>query len=155
MDLDDRRHLEAAKGWIGLGNWSEANDELDRISPASRAGAEVLMMRARIYEKTQKLGHALSLARDMAHGDPIQTAYRLRVHHPAEARDMLLPVVDRFPDDWSMRYNLACCECKLGNLKAAFDWLEKAIDLSDCPEIRLMALGDYELEPLWADISEI
>ena len=31
-----------------------------------------------------------------------------------KVRDNLLPVVERFPDNATMRYNLACYECQLG-----------------------------------------
>ena len=41
----------------------------------------------------------------------------------AEARDNLLRVVDKFPEDPIMRYNLACYECQLGNLERAKQWL--------------------------------
>ena len=37
MDLDDQRFLEAAEGWLMLGNWIEANEELDRLPPERRA----------------------------------------------------------------------------------------------------------------------
>jgi len=54
-----------------------------------------------------------------------------------------------------MRYNLACYSCQLGNLKEAMGWLEKAIDLAGKEDIRLMALEDKDLEPLWSRIGEI
>jgi hypothetical protein len=54
-----------------------------------------------------------------------------------------------------MRYNLACYECQLGNLKEALQWLQLAIDLAGKKDIRLMALNDPDLEPLWREIGEI
>ena len=72
-----------------------------------------------------------------------------------EAYDTLKPVVDEFPKEWLMRYNLACYSCQLNNLKEAEQWLEKAIDLAGKNEIRLMALEDEDLEPLWVKIGEI
>jgi hypothetical protein len=53
------------------------------------------------------------------------------------------------------RHNLACYCCRLGNLKEAMQWLEKAIDLAGKKDIRMMALDDPDLEPLWCQISEI
>jgi hypothetical protein len=64
-------------------------------------------------------------------------------------------VVDKFPAEHLMRYNLACYSCQLGNLKEAYQWLEKAIDLAGKEEIRQTALEDPDLEPLWADVGEI
>jgi hypothetical protein len=40
-------------------------------------------------------------------------------------------------------------------LKEVIEWLEKAIDPARKKDIRLMALNDPGLEPLWRDIGEI
>ena len=71
-----------------------------------------------------------------------------------EARDNLLRVVDKFPDDPILRYNLACYECQLGRLEQAKGWLEKAFKLGDPKKIKLMALEDRDLEPLWREIGK-
>ena len=71
-----------------------------------------------------------------------------------ETRDNWLRVVDKFPDDAIMRYNLACYECQLGRLEQAKKWLEKAFEIGDSEKIRLMAL-DPDLEPLWKEIGDI
>jgi len=67
----------------------------------------------------------------------------------------LLPVVDKFPKDATMRYNLACYECQLGRLKEAEEWLSKAFDIGDARKLKLVALDDHDLQPLWSAISEI
>ena len=46
--ISDRRHLEAAEGWLGLGSWEEAKDELDNITPQLRGHPEVLGVRFQI-----------------------------------------------------------------------------------------------------------
>jgi len=33
LPFPDNKHLEAAEGWLGLGNWLEANEELENITP--------------------------------------------------------------------------------------------------------------------------
>lgn len=72
-----------------------------------------------------------------------------------EAYGVLISVVDKFPDEHLMRYNLACYSCQLGNLKEAYQWLEKAIDLAGKKDIRQTALDDCDLELLWQEIGEI
>jgi tetratricopeptide (TPR) repeat protein len=72
----------------------------------------------------------------------------------AEARDSLLPVVERFPDDAVIRYNLACYECQLGGLDLARGWLEKAFEVGDPRKLKLMALDDQDLEPLWNGLPD-
>jgi hypothetical protein len=54
-----------------------------------------------------------------------------------------------------MRYNLACYECQLGRLEQAKGWLEKAFALGDAREMKLAALDDPDLEPLWKTIEGI
>jgi hypothetical protein len=47
----DSHHLKAAEGWLGLGNYLEANDELENIGPQMRAHPDVLEIRWEIYAK--------------------------------------------------------------------------------------------------------
>ena len=42
-------HLDAATGWLELGNWTEANEELERLPPERRSGPDELELRCRIY----------------------------------------------------------------------------------------------------------
>ena len=85
--------------------------------------------------------------------DPLAWVHRSFALHElkrtAEARDNLLRVVDRFPNDGTMRYNLACYECQLGNLERARGWLDKAFQLPDAAKLKLAALEDPDLQPLW------
>jgi predicted Zn-dependent protease len=162
VDLNDRRYLDAAAGWLGLGDWKQANEELENISAPNRAHPDALRLRYVVYCKALKWDGALDIARALAKLVPsksfgwIETAHLLhKLKRTVEARDTLLPQVDRFPEEWLIRYNLACYECQLGNLKAAWDWLEKTFDMKDSKEVKLMALDDENLEPLWIDISEI
>ena len=73
----------------------------------------------------------------------------------AEARDNLLRVVEKFPISATMRYNLACYECQLGRLERAKEWLEKAFALGDAKGMKLAALDDPDLQPLWKEVSKI
>ena len=49
----DLRHLQAAQGWLELGNHLEANEELENITPKYRAHLAVLELRWQIYAKAQ------------------------------------------------------------------------------------------------------
>jgi hypothetical protein len=63
-------------------------------------------------------------------------------------------VLEQFPKDQTIRYDLACYSCRLGNLKEAMEHLERAIDLAGY-DIRCRALDDPALQPLWENIGEI
>ena len=56
LDLDDRIHVEAAQGWLALGDWSEANEELERVRPEFRAHPDVLAVRWKIFAIGRAMG---------------------------------------------------------------------------------------------------
>jgi len=162
LELCDRRHLEAAQGWLGLGNWLEANNELEEITPQYRAHPDVLQVRWNIYAKAKKWEMAAEVAQALTKLLPenssgwIHWGFSLHeLKRTKEALEILSPVSDKFPGEYLIFYNLACYCCQLGNLKESFHWLKKAIDLAGKKDIRMMALEDPDLEPLWNEIGEI
>ena len=162
IPLQDQRHLDAAEGWLGLGDHLSANEELEQIAPELRAHPFVLEVRYKIYAEAKQWLGAVEIARTMAQmlpensWGPLHLAFSLHeLKRTREAYDSLKAMVDHFPDEYLMRYNLACYSCQLGNLKEAMMWLEKAIDLAGNQEIRIMALEDPDLEPLWVQIGEV
>ena len=158
----DKFHIRAAEGWLELGNHLEANEELENVTATLRSHPEVLSLRFQIYSKAEKWDYAAEIARtisemlpDNPYG-PFHLAFSLHeLKRTKEAYAVLIAVVDKFPEEHLMRYNLACYSCQLGNVKEAYQWLEKAIDLAGKEDIRQAALDDPDLEPLWVDIAEI
>ena len=63
--------------------------------------------------------------------------------------------MESFPISATIRYNLACYECQLGRLEQGKFWLEKAFAIGDATKLKLMALADADLEPLWRNIGAI
>jgi tetratricopeptide (TPR) repeat protein len=162
LPLQDQRHLDAAEGWLGLGDHLAANEEIDQISLALRIHPFVLEIRYKIYAEAKRWDAAIETARSVAKSMPenpwgyFHLAYSLHeLKQTQEAYDILRPVVDKFPDHCLMRYNLACYSCQLGKLKEAMRWLEKAIDLAGDMDVRGMALDDPDLGPLRAKIRAI
>ena len=51
-----------------------------------------------------------------------------------------------FPTEWSIHYNLGCY---CAQLDAAREHLGKSYELGDAQQIKLMALDDEDLKPLW------
>lgn len=162
FESPDKYHLQAAVGWLELGNWTEANEELERIASVMRAHPDVLQVRCKIYCDAQKWDYAAEIADalcrllpESAFG-PLHLAHALRKQNrTSDARHALLPVADKFPDEWRISYQLACYYCQLGELKAAMEWLERAIDVAGKVDIRAKALDEPDFEALWPDISEI
>jgi tetratricopeptide (TPR) repeat protein len=115
-----------------------------------------------IYAAAKKWEAALDIAAALVQLEPensqgwLHRSYCLHeLKRTTEARENLLPVLEKFPNDAIMRYNLACYECQLGNLERAKQWLEKAFQLGEPTKTRLMALDDPDLEPLWKHIGEL
>jgi tetratricopeptide (TPR) repeat protein len=162
LETPDSHHLQAAQGWLELGNHAEANAELEKITAHLRAHPDVLAVRWLIYAKAEQweacrnIGVALV---NLAPEDPIHWLHRSCAHHrlnrTEEAADLLLPAAAKFPDDWRICYDLGCYACQLGNHEEAWDLLEDAFDLGDPKQVKLMALDDPDLEPFWAEIGEV
>jgi DNA polymerase III alpha subunit (gram-positive type) len=54
LQSPDSHHLQAAIGWLELGNHLEANEELERIAPTLRVHPDVLEIRWEIFAKEKK-----------------------------------------------------------------------------------------------------
>ena len=56
----DLLHLEAAQGWLGLGDLVSASGELEEITPELRAHPDVLLVRCEIYSKAEKWDYVVT-----------------------------------------------------------------------------------------------
>ena len=66
-----------------------------------------------------------------------------------KAKLLLDEAAKLFPTEWSIHYNLTCYCAQLGQLDAAEEHLDKSYELGDARQIKLMALDDEDLKPLW------
>lgn len=155
----DSFYLQAAQGWLELGNTLEAGHELGKIRPQMRTHPGVLNVQWEIHAAEKKWEAALDIAAHLVELEPdaplgwVHRSYALHeLKRTQEARDNLLGVVDKFPLSATIRYNLACYECQLGNLPQAKLWLELALRMGNRNQMKLSALEDPDLKPLWPDI---
>ena len=162
IGLADTRYLEAAQGWLGLGDWTSAQAELESISAPFQTHPDVLRVRWQVYSAAGKWELAAEVARQLCLAAPesafgfVHLAYALHeMKRTREAWDVLLPVVDKFSDEFIIRYNLACYACQLGNLTEAWGWLKQAVALGGKAQVKRMAHGDRDLEPLRHRISSM
>ncbi len=160
LEESDRKVLEAAEGWLGLGSWEQAEEELAGIGRELRLHPEVLKLRWQVMAAQGKWVSAGQVARAICTVAPdnvfgwaclAYAAHKLK--HTSEARNVLLSVVDEFPGEYSLRYDLACYTCQLGNLGEAWYWLQKALKLPHDEKLERIALEDPNLQPLWQLIS--
>lgn len=160
LEPPDSHYLLAALGWLELGNPGEALVELDGITANFTRHPDVLDTRWQILARQENWRACVETAATMILQLPenplgwIHRSYALHeMKRTREARDNLLPVVDRFPEEFLIRYNLACYECQLTRLDEARSWLRKAIKVGGKKDIRAMALQDSDLQPLWPEIK--
>lgn len=159
---DEQHTLRAAEGWFELGVSEEAEKELMALGPSAQAHPAVLELRWQMQARAQRWDACVDFARAITIGAPqevfgwVQLSYALHeLKRTQEARDNLLTVVEQFPKDVTMRYNLACYACQLGDMPAALEWLKKSFALGRKKETKQMALQDVDLKPLWAEISTL
>jgi Flp pilus assembly protein TadD len=162
IEPPDRHHLSAALGWLGLGNWHEAQVELDKISEQNRHAPAVLLAEYELYSSSKDWERAAEVAGVLVEAIPnsagvwLSFAYAVR-RKPGgsveEARAILNTAEQLFSDESMIAYNLACYECQLGNMDVARDWLDKAMARGDAKQIRALALKDSDLEPIWAELK--
>jgi Tfp pilus assembly protein PilF len=154
MISDAEKRLEAALGYLQLGMFEDANDEIEQLSPEEKTTSGLLQLRAAIYSETKSwhlLQEVAGFLVDSLPGDPqhwIWLAYATRrtTDIPA-AEAILLRASKLHQNDAMIHFNLACYAAQTGRIEEAKDLIREAIRLE--PGIRSLALDDPDLEPIW------
>ncbi len=161
LEHPDSLHLQAAEGWLELGNHIEANEELENITHRLRVHPDVLELRWQIFARARQwdaclrvAGAILQLAPERASGWIMQSIALQRLSRVEEAFDTLHPVAEKFSDEPAVAYDLACYACRLGRTADAEKWLARVFESGDANRWRQLALDDANLEPLWDNIGE-
>lgn len=164
LEPPDSHYLNAAIGWLGLGCADDAQEELARISPPNRNHPEVLEVSWSIFAHKKSWKDALVIARAELAAKPddasgwLHRAYALRRMSEGglpQAWEALLPAGEKFPEEPVIAYNLSCYACQLQQLDQARTWLKRAMAAGQKDSIKLMALADDDLKPLWAEIAKL
>jgi len=152
--------MKRAEGWLELRLPLEANEELEEIQPTMRAHPAVLLLRYSIYAAAKKWDMALEVAsflHQQMPDDPcggVQAAIALlRLGRPQEAKALSLPLAEKFPNNPTIPYNLACYCAQLGEMQEAQEWFRAAMAL-DPNNVRQKGIEDPDLEPMWRQLSE-
>jgi tetratricopeptide (TPR) repeat protein len=160
LESPDRHYLNAASGWLDLGNSREARGELERVGVLGQAHPEVLELRWRLEAEDKRWAESLLAAEKLIGVDPenpsgwIHRSYSLHeLKRTREARELLLKVVEKFGAIPIIPYNLACYACQLGDLTEARQWLTRAEQLLGKERLREMAAQDADLLPLRGELT--
>jgi Flp pilus assembly protein TadD len=162
LEPPDSHHLSAAEGWLELGNPTEALAELNCVAAEWVAHPAVLEINWQINAHVHQWETCLELAARLVLLNPelpsgwIHRSYALHeLQRTAEARDQLLPAIQRFPGKAVLSYNLACYECRLGDLPQARHWLKQTFALKNSTPWRRAALVDPDLAALKSEIAAL
>ena len=151
-------HLRAAIGYLELGMYVEALDELESIQPEERNSSAVLGLRLEIYRAAKNWKMMEVVARELLKRQPDDPddwnnlAFSIRRKDSVKAaQTLLLEALEKFPNDAMTRYNLGCYACQLGDMEEAKKLVGDAIRLD--AKYKLLAIDDPDLEPLWQQIG--
>jgi tetratricopeptide (TPR) repeat protein len=154
-------HLEAAEGWLILGDLQEASLELSQIEPEYQEHPQVLEVEWRKCEASGDAHAAWLIARRLCELAPDQPsvwvcqANSLRHCKGLKpAAELLMSVAARFSDEPIIPYNLACYLAQLGNWQESCQWLLCSFEIENGEQLKAVALMDPDLKPLWEAIGE-
>ena len=159
--MPDSFYLQAAEGWLGLGDVESATLELKEISPAEQTHPAVLLVRYEIFAKAKHWDKAVAVATDLTKRLPtepsvwIWLAYATRRKTDGsipDAKQILMGAEPKFPKHYLFPYNLACYCSQLGEFEEAEQWLRKAAEI-DKAAVKKTAREDTDLEPLWESMG--
>jgi predicted Zn-dependent protease len=153
LELEDQKLLLRAHGYVELGMYSDAEEQLNEMSPESRHLPETLAVTSEIHRGRKDWAAMQTVVKQLAEHDPdnpqwpISQAYATRRAESIEAAvPILVEAIHKHPKEAILHYNLACYECQRGNMDAAREHLKKALKLE--PKCRVMGLEDDDLHPL-------
>lgn len=147
------KRLLAAQGYSELGMLDEALEELDGLPPKVRKHPAALELRLLVQMQARDWKAALKVSQELCHIAPdrsagyIHSAFCLHELGDTEkAREVLLNGPEVLHSEPTYHYNLACYECRLGNLDLARLHLEKSFALDK--KFRDFAKSDPDLDKL-------
>ena len=165
LESPDNHFLDAATGWLMLGNAEEARSEFEQLSPKARMHPDALDFQWRWLAHLKRWEEAVDVAQLLIDKCPrradawIHRSFALHeLRRTQEAFELLLPAAKSFPKETTIPYNLACYTCQLGDLTAARKWFQRVLTLSKTSDEKLhrvhAALEDVDLKPLWPELRE-
>jgi predicted Zn-dependent protease len=164
LDIEDYYHVQAAAGWLGLGETSEAEVELNAVSSAGARHPDVLQVRWQWLAHQDCWGECLDIAVSLTQIAPerrvgwIHEAFSLhKLHRTEEACEVLQDAMHHFGPNPTMAYYLARYNCCQGKLEEARTWLAEAFewvgDREENARLRKKVLTEPELQPLLKEFS--
>lgn len=162
LDPPASHRVNAAIGWLELGDAASAEEEIQSLPAAIGEHPLVLEVKWRIcaeqrrWEEAARLGNVLVKVAAYLESGWVHRSYALHeLGRTREAKQRLEPAIKKFPDSGIIRYNLACYACRLGEMAEALSRVSEAAHLLGGKRLLHMAQADEDLKPLFNRIQEI
>jgi tetratricopeptide (TPR) repeat protein len=160
VEMTWKDYLQTAEGYHELGLQIDANDELEKIAPEDRLRPEIFRLRFEIYASLEKWDLANVAAAHLVkiypenprHWLSLATAATHTVGAP-EAEAVLQRAVVAHTKHAGVWYAMAGLASQAGRLDDARSLLEHALRLE--PNLRLKALDDPAIRPIWDEMARL
>ena len=153
--------LNAAQGWLELGNPAEARRELDHIATVMRGHPDVLFLRWEIYARSKSWKRALAVARTLtarAPDDPrawIALARSVQqTGQVQKAYTTLAGCVVDFPGSWELLADTAAYAHLCGKEREAERYLTLALAVGDPDQVKRRILAQAGLAGFWNRVTQ-
>ena len=149
-----QRCLDAAHGYIMLGMFQDAWDELENLPPEFCSDDVVLALRIEVFHGLGKWDSARVLAESLATRSPenpdwwLSWSFALRREQSVDAAQAVLRKAAHIhPTVAMIAYNLACYACLLGKIAEAKELLKRAFDADEA--FKKLAMDDPDLDAIF------
>jgi len=152
------RRIVAAQGYVELGLFDEAVEELSPLPAQAHERVDVIEITLLSLMGRQQWAAALALASRLCSQEPaepggfIHAAFCL---HELGKTDEAVDVLSRGPVSLRTKpvyyYNMGCYHARLGHLEKSLAYLERAFEMDG--ELRLHAKRDHDLDCLRAQLE--
>jgi len=157
----DRFQIEAAEGWLMLGNPVEANEEMEKITAGGKQHPAALSMRWQVYAAAEWWEAAWIVSKVLCEVLPespeawICQANTVRKYKGVqEALDILQGAKKGFSGHPVILYNMACYAAQVAKFDEAGRWLTEAFRAEDGIALKVAAVYDPDLKPLWEKVGD-
>ncbi len=146
--------ITKAEGYLELGLYQEAFDELENLEGDDRISKETWALRCMLYQATEQWEAMRDTAKHLVSTAPHEVEYWLmaatatRKAENVDAAEQVLRFALKFlPADPMIHYYIACYACQLGRLDEARDRLKVAFDSRG--DLKFTALEEPDLREVW------
>ena len=158
-DPQNKMKILAAQGYLEIGMVEDSLRELEALPESEQRSNECLSVYVEIFRERGEWERMEKTAKLLCETDKqnvkswLDCAFaRYHLDSVESARATLLAATKRFPNEALVLFQLACCECQLGDIAEAKKHLNQSKEL--CPICRVLALTDEgDLDLIWQNYS--